>query len=88
LKRHSSGTSKSDAKCATAQEQILILRWEEDAKNAKEKAGACSQMVQLKVARLVQAEAKITDFLAGVRYVKNATVSAKLSCFNSKKAFS
>jgi hypothetical protein len=53
-----------------------------------EQVGACSRTVQLKFARLVQAEAKITDFLAGVQYVKNAMASAKLSCFNSKKAFS
>jgi hypothetical protein len=52
-----------------------------------EQVGACSQTVQLKLARLVQAEAKITDFLVAVQYVKNAMDSAKLSCFNSKKDF-
>jgi hypothetical protein len=52
-----------------------------------EQVGACSQTVQLKLARLVQAEAKITDFLAGVQYVKNAMASAKLSCFKQRKIF-
>jgi hypothetical protein len=50
-----------------------------------EQVGACSQTVQLKLARLVQAEAKITDFLAEAQYVKNAMASAKLSCFKQRK---
>jgi hypothetical protein len=52
-----------------------------------EQVGDCFPKVQQKHALLVQAEAKTTDLIVKARHAKTATASAKLSCFNSDKAF-